>query len=211
MAGPRGLCYPGIKDPDPKGFLPMKLLVERLSTTPTALAFDADASWWEAVGSGRDAAEPQLHGEAHFTLSAQKLAEEIYIEGEARAEFECTCSRCLVRYRHALREPFRIVLEPAAERVPSDPEGADALARYGLWLGDELDAGWFRGTEIDLTGFLQEVMVLALPVQPLCRADCRGLCPQCGTDRNTQSCDCEQVRSDSPFAVLRGVVTERGD
>ena len=211
MAMLRGLCYPGIKDPDPKGFSPMKLLVERLSTTSTALAFDADAAWWEAVSREPDAVEPQLHGDAHFTLSAQKLGEDLYLEGEARAEFECTCSRCLVRYRQALREPFRIVLEPAAERVPSDPEGADALARSGLWLGDELDAGWYRGAEIDLTGFLQEVMVLALPVQPLCRADCRGLCPQCGTDRNTESCDCEQMRPDSHFAVLRGVVTERGD
>jgi uncharacterized protein len=211
MAGLRSLCYPGIKDPDPKGFSQMKLLVERLSTTPTELAFDADAAWWEAVAREPDALEPQLCGEAHFALSAQKLGEELYLEGQARAEFECTCSRCLVRYRHALREPFRIVLEPAAERVPSDPEGADALARFGLWLGDELDAGWYRGTEIDLTGFLQEVMVLALPVQPLCRADCRGLCPQCGTDRNTGRCDCREMRSDSPFAVLRGVVTERGD
>ena len=45
MAGPRGLCYPGNNDPEPKGFLPMKLLVERLSTTPREYAFDADADW----------------------------------------------------------------------------------------------------------------------------------------------------------------------
>jgi uncharacterized protein len=94
------------------------------------------------------------------------------------------------------------VLEPAGDRVPAEPAEAAALARDGLALGDELESGWFRGPEIELGGYLREVVALALPVQPLCREDCRGLCPRCGADRNRETCACEETKPSSPFAVL---------
>jgi uncharacterized protein len=94
------------------------------------------------------------------------------------------------------------VLEPAGERVPADPEGAAALAHEGMVLADELESGWFRGPEIQLDRFVGEVLALAVPVQPLCRDDCRGLCPRCGVDRNVESCSCTDARPESPFAVL---------
>jgi uncharacterized protein len=46
-------------------------------------------------------------------------------------------------------------------------------------------------------------VALALPTTPLCRPDCRGLCPTCGTDLNTDPCDGHGDDEDSPFAVLR--------
>ena len=190
----------------------MKVLVDRLSTTPRELTFHGDAAWWgEVAPRGGDSEEPELEGELEFRLRIQKLGDDLYLEGEARGAFRSACSRCLARYGHALREPIRIVLEPASGRVPSDPEGADALARTGVYLGDELDAGWYSGSEIDLTRYLQEVVALGLPVQPLCREECRGLCPQCGVDRNVDTCDCREARSSSPFAALRSLVTDRGD
>ncbi len=188
----------------------MKVLVDRLDPTPDRFSWEGDAGWWAQVARAPDELEPQLEGSLAFEVAIQLLGEDIYVEGEARGEFSCGCSRCLTRYRHALREPFRIVLEPAAGRVPSDPEGAAGLAQTGVWLGDELDAGWYDGSEIDLTRYLQEVVALGLPVQPLCREDCRGLCPQCGIDRNTTTCSCEEARASSPFAVLKGL-TNRGD
>lgn len=189
----------------------MKVIVDRLSTTPVEFSYEGDVGWWSGVVREDAPGDPTLDGVLAFDLRIHKMGEHLYLEGEARGAFEFACSRCLARYRHALREPFRIVLEPASGRVPSDPEGADALARTGVFLGDELDSGWYNGPEIDLTRYLQEIVALGLPVQPLCREECRGLCPQCGADRNTETCDCHEASSDSPFAVLRGWVTERGD
>ncbi len=94
------------------------------------------------------------------------------------------------------------MLEPAGEREPADPEGADALARQGLCLGDSLELGWYRGSEIVLDGFLSELISLALPLQPLCAEGCRGLCARCGADRNRVDCGCEELKPPSPFAVL---------
>jgi uncharacterized protein len=180
----------------------MKLAVDRLSDSPTGFELEADPEWW----SETCALVPELEGAAReaFTLagSAHRMGADVFLEGVASGAVELTCSRCSRRYRHALRESFRVVLEPAAERVPADPEGAAALARDGICLSDELEAGWFRGSVIDLGPYFRELLALALPVQPLCREDCRGLCPRCGADRNVESCGCSEAKASSPFAVL---------
>jgi uncharacterized protein len=94
------------------------------------------------------------------------------------------------------------VLEPAGSRVPADPEAAVALARDGLCLGDEFETGWYRGGEVRLDSVCLEVISLALPVKPLCREDCAGLCARCGSDLNPGACGCPEERPKSPFDVL---------
>jgi uncharacterized protein len=181
----------------------MKILVDRLTATPVALVFPVSPQWL-AQHYGGDGTAPLegLAEDATFEVRAHKLGAEVYLEGEVRGTLDLACSRCLTRYRGPIRERFRLVLEPAGDRVPADPEGAAALAHEGLYLADELESGWFRGPEIHLDRFVGEILALAVPVQPLCREDCRGLCPRCGVDRNRESCGCVEERPASPFAVL---------
>jgi len=180
----------------------MKLLVDRIGEEPSDYAFEPDPAWWEEASG----AIPELAraDRSSFALRfrAHRMADDLYLEGEVAGCVELECVRCLTRYFHALREDFRLVLEPVGDRVPTEPAEAAALARDGLALGDELESGWFRGPEIDLGGYLREVVALALPVQPLCREDCKGLCPRCGADRNREACGCEETKPSSPFAVL---------
>jgi uncharacterized protein len=70
---------------------------------------------------------------------------------------------------------------------------------------DERDLGLYLydGDEIDLTDAVQEQLLLSLPMQPLCRKDCRGICPTCGADRNRQACSCRNASKEGPFAALR--------
>jgi uncharacterized protein len=183
----------------------MKLLVDRLTATPSEFCCHADSAWWRAVmpdqpGLPREILEPfALRFEAH------RMGSDVYLEGTAEGAIELECSRCLARYRHALGEPFRLVLEPAGERSPADPEATEALAKDGVCLGDEIEAGWFRGDEIHLGAFFRELISLALPVQPLCDEDCAGLCPNCGVDLGVNTCDCRQSKPGSPFEVLRAL------
>ena len=83
--------------------------------------------------------------------------------------------------------------------------------RDGVSLGEGFEAGWFREPEIRLETFLAEVVSLAVPIQPLCREDCVGLCPRCGCDLNQTSCDCEELKPESPFAVLARLSAGRGE
>jgi uncharacterized protein len=180
----------------------VKLVVDSITETPSPFHFSASPGWFRerfpsSAGSGQGLSEPlEIDGRAY------RAAADLVIEGSVHGAVECACSRCLSRYRAPVRESFRLVLEPAGARVPADPEGAEALSSDGLYLGDEAETGWFRGQVLQLDRFIGEVISLALPLQPLCRESCRGLCPHCGVDRNVEACDCADSRPESPFAVL---------
>ena len=189
----------------------MKLLVDRVSEDLSEQTYAADAAWREAnLALGDAPGEPRL-GDLGVQLTARMLAAALYLEGTVEGDSELTCSRCLARYGAPIREHFRLVLEPAGARVPADPEAAEALSADGLCLSDELETGWFHGSEIQLDRYVGEIVVLALPVQPVCREECRGLCPRCGVDRNSETCDCSEERPRSPFAALEKLRAKRGE
>ena len=62
--------------------------------------------------------------------------------------------------------------------------------------------------EIDIAGELREALLLALPGKPLCRADCRGLCPRCGKDLNEGPCGC-RLEPPNVFAKIKEIKKER--
>jgi uncharacterized protein len=189
----------------------MKIDLAALSETPTPFAFEVGPAWWRShvpaqQGFPQEPAEP-----LQLSVRGHKIGEDVVLEGRLEGVLPLECGRCLARYRQPLRESFRLVLEPAGSRVPADPEAAAVLARDGLYLGDEFETGWYREGEIHLDSVCLELIALALPVQPLCREDCAGLCPRCGVDRNSSPCDCGEVRPESPFAALAALRTTRGD
>ena len=180
----------------------MKMLADRLTATPTRFRCEGDAAWWRALMPEAPGWPCELLEPLVLCFEARRMGADVILEGTAEGELELECSRCLARYRHALTEPFRLILEPAGERLPADPEAAEALAKDGVCLGDEIEAGWFRGDEIRLGAFFREVVTLALPIKPLCDENCAGLCPCCGIELGEKTCDCRKTRSDSPFGVL---------
>lgn len=188
----------------------MKILVDRLKDSPISLHFDEDRGWRAEL----EEIDPDLAGALAAPIAADvrayRMGQDLYVEGRVTAELELECGRCLARYRAPLLEPFRLVLTPAGSRVPAEPEAARALARHGLCLGDELETGLYQGHEIELGAFLREQLALALPVQPVCREACKGLCPVCGADRNTGPCGCGESQSKKPFAALESLRT-RGE
>ena len=82
---------------------------------------------------------------------------------------------------------------PPSLRVQWTYEAGDAI---------ESSAAIVDGT-VDMAGPATDELALAIPLAPLCRSDCRGLCPICGTDLNTDPCDGHADDSDSPFASLK--------
>lgn len=184
----------------------MKIEIDKLTDDPAPIRLEASPDWWrEQCGEGAAEWADAVPEPIRVQAQGHRMGESVYLEGAVIGSLELTCSRCLTRYRAPIRERFRLVLEPGGARVPADPEGALAYAQDGLYLTDELESGWFRGSEIGLDRFVREVVALVLPVKPLCREDCRGLCPRCGIDRNQECCDCEELKAPSPFAVLEAL------
>jgi uncharacterized metal-binding protein YceD (DUF177 family) len=201
-----------------------KILIDRLTDRPQRFAFEAPASWWTARPGAEDpAGDVRVEQPFQFDVSAQRLGEGVLIEGILEGGISVECSRCTRRYAHALRDSFRLVLEPLKEdawgnaraQEAIDPEGERALAENGICLGDDLEAGWFRGPVIFLDDLFAEIVATMMPIQPLCDEDCPGLCPHCGMERGTTErspgdgsaqapgvCGCADERVESPFAVL---------
>jgi uncharacterized protein len=192
----------------------LKILVDRLTGSPSCFQFQGDEAWWRAGFSPNEQLPGKLAQPVELSCEAHMMGQDLLLTGAVEGIVELECGRCLARYRHGLSEKFRLALEPAGNRIPADPEGAAALARDGLCLGDELEAGWFRGHEIHLGAVFLELVSLALPVKPLCREDCAGLCPQCGASLEGAGCGCSKTNLKSPFAVLAGFrddLTRGGD
>ena len=199
-----------------------KLLIDRLTDSPQRFAFEAAASWWSARAGGDEAVgDARVERPFRFMVAAHRLkGEGVLVEGALEGDISVGCSRCTRRYVHALRDSFRLVLKQIKEDMwgderaqeAIDPEGARAIAENGICLGDDLEAGWFRGPVIFLDDFFTEIVATAMPIQPLCDEDCPGLCPHCGMERARSGgvipgvavCGCADERIESPFSVLAG-------
>jgi hypothetical protein len=119
-----------------------------------------------------------------------------------------SCKRHLVKLVPAgselvLDETLRVTFMPPSE-MPQEDDAAPASEEGPEVAEGDLDLFPFDGDKIDLEPLFREQFVLAIPYAPLCREDCKGLCPQCGIDRNTSTCSCEKP-IDPRLAVLKGL------
>jgi uncharacterized protein len=187
-----------------------EIQIERLTDRPEHFRFEVSEGWWAEREGVAEAEACVVEAPFRFDLVASRSREDVLIEGEVEGHVGLECSRCGKRYSHALADTYRLVLSPARGRAPADPEGEKGLARNGVCLGEDLEAGLYRGPVVRLDDFFGEVIALAMPIQPLCDEGCRGICPHCGMDRNASGeglagsagCDCEDEKIESPFAVL---------
>jgi uncharacterized protein len=130
------------------------------------------------------------------------------VEGSFVAPLKGECRRCLkaVELSHAVsftRSFVPRVELPGARAVreaPPDDEGPS-----GSFADSEVDDEPFEGESFDLAPTVREALLLESPAQPLCREDCRGLCPVCGVDRNNEDCGHDTRVPDPRWAALKNV------
>jgi uncharacterized protein len=125
-----------------------------------------------------------------------------FATGKFDGHLVVACGRCVGPVRLEIHEPVRVTFLPPSE-MPSDDD--DPTSEDGAEVsGDDLDTFAFDGEVLNFEPLLREQFVLAIPFAPLCREDCKGLCPQCGIDRNTGTCSCEKPM-DPRLAPLKGL------
>ncbi len=134
-------------------------------------------------------------GPARIRGEIYRLGEKIYFRGRVEAELRLTCSRCLKEFDYPVSAPLLLVALPA--EAPARP------AEAGGRSGEEPDATLtYAHEQLDLRPEIRTALILAVPMKPLCREDCRGLCAACGRPLDT-GCGCGETVADSPFAVLQ--------
>jgi len=140
------------------------------------------------------------HGAAVLDLYADTT--HAFAAGTFTGHVVVACSRCVNEMRIAIEETLRVTFMPPSE-MPTDDDEPASEDGAEVTEGD-LDLFPFDGDKIDLEPLFREQFVLAIPYAPLCREDCKGLCPQCGIDRNTGTCNCEKP-IDPRLAALKGL------
>ncbi|MCG8421596.1 MAG: DUF177 domain-containing protein [Proteobacteria bacterium] len=121
----------------------------------------------------------------------------VFLRGQLSGWFAVGCSRCVEPVKVPFDETLAATFRPAGQipgaDLSSDPaEPVPAEGDLGWELtDDDLDLYSYEAKSVDLEPLLREQLILAVPFAPLCREDCQGLCPQCGANRNCESCACE--------------------
>lgn len=125
--------------------------------------------------------------------TAELLASEIHLHGSLKTAVEVTCARCLEPIRRDVAVDFDLFYEP----MQTIAKGED------VEIGpNDLDVGFYEGDGMLLEDALKEQILLALPMKNICQEDCRGLCPQCGQNRNLVNCGCHPPEREIHWAPL---------
>jgi uncharacterized protein len=119
----------------------------------------------------------------------ESLSDGITVTGQVSGPWIALCRRCL---------------GPAAGRVT-----VEVRELYQAHPSTD-EAFAFEGDLLDLAPLVREALMLDLPVAPVCRPACLGLCPVCGVDRNETACSCAVVPTDPRWSALDGLAAQLG-
>jgi uncharacterized protein len=129
-------------------------------------------------------------------LDIDKAGDRFRITGRVRTVLELSCGRCLDPFALPVDATFDLMYHPQSANVG---EGELEVEE------DDLSTAFYEKDRIDLEQLMREQFQLSLPMKPLCRADCRGLCPVCGTNLNRETCSCTHQWEDPRLAGLRAL------
>jgi uncharacterized protein len=117
-------------------------------------------------------------------VSCESLSDGVVVHGHVGVDFQGVCRRCLA---------------PIEGRLSVE---VDELYQVNL---TDPDAFPIENDQIDLGAMVRESVLLDLPEAPVCRPECAGLCPVCGTDLNVSSCACVVASPDPRWAGLDAI------
>jgi uncharacterized protein len=121
-------------------------------------------------------------------VNVGKTPQGLIVQADFSAETTLNCVRCLTDFEHELDWSFT---ELYANDKRSETES-------GLLIPED--------AHLDMAGLLREYALLEIPISPICKPDCKGLCIECGQNLNEKDCGHRPEPSDSPFAKLKDLL-----
>ncbi|MBI4267489.1 MAG: DUF177 domain-containing protein [Chloroflexi bacterium] len=166
----------------------MQMNVAQLLKSPVGATRHYDMSQVMEIADGQSLVQGKIE--------LIRLGRSILAKAKLRTEVELTCSRCLTVFKHSL------TLDIEEEYFPT----INIITGVSMPVPDEPGAFTIDENNIlDLSEAIRQYGLMALPMKPLCREDCAGLCLTCGGNLNQTTCDCPPP-VDHRMAVLRKLV-----
>ncbi len=136
---------------------------------------------------------PAGQAKAHVELYGEH--DNVIGRGTLKGWLEVACSRCVNPVRVPVEENLEVTFMPK-DAFPEDASDEDDVDP------DEADVYPYENKQVDFEPLFREQLILSVPYAPLCKEDCKGLCPQCGVDKNQETCNCQPI-GDPRLAGLR--------
>ncbi len=127
----------------------------------------------------------------------RRVNQGLLVNGWVDVKVEQSCARCLKQFELPLHVPFEERFYPTMDIITGHP--LPPIEEEDVFPINEHH-------EVDLTEPVRQALLLALPMVPLCKEDCAGLCSQCGHDLNLGPCSCEP-EVDDRLSVLKTLLT----
>ncbi|MFZ0287168.1 MAG: DUF177 domain-containing protein [Terriglobales bacterium] len=143
------------------------------------------------IDSLRTQGRAQLVEEHH---GKHQTIKDIRLNGDLAVQLETDCARCLEPVVTDVKHSFDLLYRPL---------GADAGRQELSVTGAEAEISYYQGEGLLLEDVLREQVLLAVPLRAICRENCRGLCPQCGTNLNEKQCSCAEPVEDPRWSGLK--------
>ncbi len=143
----------------------------------------------------------QLLGRLNLYIKAIKSGRNVELTLEASYKLRLTCARCLDEFDKEFNESETYYIKIGRE--PFSPE--KSLKEKDIFTH------FIETDEIDVVPFVREIVILSVPMKPLCKPDCRGLCPVCGANWNYETCEhMNQPKLDTRMAKLLELKSKLG-
>jgi uncharacterized protein len=124
-----------------------------------------------------------------YQIFFSRQNQRIQAQGKIRTAISLVCVRCLEQFDFKINSRFDIILFPK-EMVDQ---------RSTALEDEELEYIFYENDQIDLEKILIEQVNLFIPFKPICKADCKGICPSCGANLNQGPCACDQAKNEIKF------------
>ncbi|MBP2031626.1 uncharacterized protein J2Z42_000291 [Clostridium algifaecis] len=125
-----------------------------------------------------------------FSGSLEKTGDIFVLKGEVDTVLKLTCSRCLKKFDYAVN------IEIYEKFTDSE------------MINKDEDIIFINNGYIDINEILENNIILTLPIKRLCKKDCKGLCPKCGTNLNDSTCNCKKDEVDPRWAELKNMFSK---
>jgi uncharacterized protein len=145
--------------------------------------------------------EYKVAAPVHLELDVHKDGEAYRVTGRVTTRLQLECGRCLESFEIPVDSAFELRYVPHVEPSPEGKAGEEREMAE-----DDLTTAFYKEDSIDLGELMHEQFVLALPMKPLCREACKGLCVHCGTNFNKETCSCAPQWTDPRLAALKGLI-----
>jgi uncharacterized protein len=137
---------------------------------------------------------PRFREPMVFKLRLQQTGKFVEVDGHLDAVVALSCGRCLQDFDLSLSESFSVTFVPRRKDNETDEEVELEADELGLVSYDD--------ETLELRDTLQEQLLMAVPISPLCKKTCKGLCPECGTNLNIETCNCTRKPFNNKFTAL---------